>query len=278
MSAYRNIMPGYGAPADQDPPAELDWEMWLGPALQRKYNPNRALYHFRWFWDYSGGQMTNLAAHALDIVHWCLGVPGPQAVTSAGGRFSLRDNGETPDMQDAIFEYPDWTAVWSHREACAGRSESAVPLEFFGPKGSLTLTRSSLIVTPDVKVPPANTVPQFTESHPAGGPKRVEIAGPPELWTRPIEDRSGNARDQFKRHVRNFLDCVKSRKEPLSDLESSHRVATACHLANIALRLGRKVRWNAQREKIIDDVEAARLLVRPFRAPWDKELKALGVG
>src|SRR5947209_10346241 len=89
MTAFRNVMPGFGRPADGDPPAGLDWDLWLGPAPLRKYNPNRCLYHFRWFWDYSGGQMTNLGAHALDIAHWFLGARGPTAVTSAGGRFSL---------------------------------------------------------------------------------------------------------------------------------------------------------------------------------------------
>jgi predicted dehydrogenase len=277
MTNSRNIMPGYGAPADQDPPAELDWEMFLGPAPLRKFNPNRAIYHFRWFWDTSGGQMTNFGAHALDIVHWYLGVQGPTAVTSAGGRFSLTDNGETPDTQDAILEYPGWTALWSHREASIGRPDNK-GLEFFGPKGSLAISRGGFVVTPDRKVPPENTVPQFAGAHPTGGPVRVEVAGPPEFWTKPVEDNTGNGREQFKLHVRNFLDCVKSRKQPISDLECAHRVATTCHLANISLRLGRKIRWDPQREEIVGDAEAARWLVRPYRSPWDAELKNLGVG
>jgi predicted dehydrogenase len=277
MAAYRNIMPGYGTPPDQDPPPELDWEMWLGPAPWHKYNPNRAIYHFRWFWDYSGGQMTNLGAHALDIVDWCLGGQVPAAVTSAGGRFSLLDNGETPDTQDTLIEFPSWTAVWSHREASAGRAGNT-GMEFFGPMGSMVLSRAGLVVTPDRRLPPGNTVPQFTEAHPTGGPVRTELGGPPPLWTKPIEDRSGNGRDQLKRHVRNFLDCVRSRGQPISDLESGHRAATICHLANISLRLGRKIRWDAQREEITGDGKAARLLVCPYRQPWDAALKSLGVG
>jgi len=67
---FRNVMPGIGSPPDGAPPPELDYNLWLGPAPQRAYNPNRALYHFRWFWDYSGGQMTNLGHHSLDVVHW----------------------------------------------------------------------------------------------------------------------------------------------------------------------------------------------------------------
>jgi predicted dehydrogenase len=277
MAAFRNVMPGFGSPLDGDPPRELDWELWLGPAPKRRYNPNRAIYHFRWFWDYSGGQMTNLAAHALDIVHWYLDVLGPTAVTSAGGRFSLRDNGETPDTQDALIEYPGWTAVWSHREACAGL-RPRYPVELCGPRGSLALSRSGFLLTADPKVPPENAVPQFTGAHPVGGPKRVPTSGPPPLWTRPQEDRSGNSREQLRLHVRDFLDCVKSRREPVSDLESAHRVATVCHLANISLRLGRKLRWDARAEKVVGDAEAERWLVRPYRAPWDRELQGLGVG
>jgi predicted dehydrogenase len=274
MQAFRNIMPGYGSPADRDPPRELDWDLMLGPAPFHRYNPNRAIYHFRWFWDYSGGQMTNLGAHSLDIVHWYLGVRGPAAVTSAGGRFSLRDNGETPDTQDALFEYPGWTAVWSHREAARGQP-GASGLEFFGPKGSLAISRKGFVVTADAKAEPGNTVPQFAGAHPVGGPKAVPRSGPTQYWTEALKDESGDPRAQFRAHVRDFLDCVKSRRQPAADVEAGHRVATACHLANLALRLGRKVRWDAAKEEIVGDAEAARMLVRPYRAPWDAELKAL---
>jgi len=81
---------------DQAPPPELDYDLWLGGAPQRPYNPNRAIYHFRWFWDYSGGQMTNLASTRSMSLHWITGVKGANAVTSAGGRYFLEDNGECP--------------------------------------------------------------------------------------------------------------------------------------------------------------------------------------
>ena len=275
MGVYRNVMPGFGKPADGEPPADLDYDNWLGPAPRRKYNPNRAIYHFRWFWDYSGGQMTNLAAHQIDIIDWYLGTAGPTAVTSVGGRNTLQDNGETPDTQDSIIEYPGFTAVWSHREACAGQTQTT--LEFCGPKGSLTVSRTGFKLVGDKKVPPENMVPQFAGAHPVGGPKAV-AAGAEEFWAKATEDKSGDAREQFKLHARHFLDCVKTREAPVSDLESGHRVATACHLANIALRLGRRVRWDAKREEVIDDAAANRMLVREYRTPWDKELKALGVG
>jgi predicted dehydrogenase len=278
MQVYRNIMPGYGSPADCSPPAQLDWDLWLGPAPARPYNPNRALYHFRWFWDYSGGQMTNLGAHALDIAHWVLGSKGPLAVCSMGGRFSLRDNGETPDTQDALFEYPGWTAVWSHREASRGQAVP-YPMELFGPRGSLAISRKGFVLAADRKLDPATTIPQFAGAHPTGGPASVSPSEKSsQLWTKPIEDKSGDVRGQLRAHVRNFLDCVRSRRQPVADLESGHAVAVACHLANISLRLGRRIVWNSQREEIVNDAEAARHLVRPYRAPWDRELRALGVG
>jgi predicted dehydrogenase len=277
MSSYRNIMPGYGSPADREPPPEIDWNLWQGPAPLRKYNPNRCIYHFRWFWDYSGGQITNLGQHSLDIVHWILGPEGPKSISSIGGRFSLLDNGETPDIQDALFEYPGWTAIWSHREASRGPIHP-FGLEFFGTKGSLAISRRRFIVTPDPRVAPESTVPQFAGPPPVGGPSAVKESQPKQLWTEPITDETGDPQAQFRQHVRNFLDCVKSRQTPLSDLESGHRVVSACHLANISLRQGRMIRWDSSKEEIFGDAEASKMLVRPYRTPWDAELKALGVG
>ncbi|HWB08703.1 MAG TPA: Gfo/Idh/MocA family oxidoreductase [Pirellulales bacterium] len=282
MQAYRNVMPGFGSPADCEPPAELDWNAFLGPAPSRPYNPNRGIYHFRWFWDYSGGQMTNLGHHALDIMHWYLGGE-LESVSSSGGRFALEDNGETPDTQDALFSIlsadrkTGYTAVWSHRESAAA-PEQYSPIEFFGTKGSLAISRRGFKITPDKKVPPENRVPQYAGAHPVGGPKRVETAGGEEYWTASLED-TGSEREQFTGHVRNFLDCVKSRSAPISDLESAHRVSTMCHLANLSLRAGRKLRWDAGRQAIVDDEgeAAGTLLRRPYRSPWDEELRALGI-
>jgi len=270
MGLVRNVMPGFGAPPDSDPPPGMNYGLWLGPAPQRPYNPHRALYHFRWFWDYSGGQMTNLGAHQLDILHWAMKVKAPLAVASSGGRLALADNGETPDTQDALFEYPGFTAVWSHREASRGGG-AGEGLEFFGTKGSLALSRSGYQVFPDLKIPPQNQIPRF-RGHPAGGPQPTpNVATPP--WCEAVKEKASN--DLLTSHVRNFLDCVKSRQQPASNLEEAHGVATACHLANISLRLGRKVRWEAEREEIVGDAEASAMLARPYRKPWDQALEDL---
>jgi predicted dehydrogenase len=203
MGSFRNIMPGFGAPTDTTPPNDLDYDMWLGPAPKRPYNPKRSLYHFRWFWDYSGGQMTNLGAHEIDVVQWAMQVKGPAAVYSTGGRFALEDNGETPDTQDALFEYPGFTSLFSCREASLGHRGEGI-LDFYGTKGSLSIERGGFEVHPDMKIDPANAIPVFT-GHPAGGPKRS--SAPPEPWIQPYK-MAGSSQEQFDLHARNFLDCV----------------------------------------------------------------------
>ena len=273
----RNILPGYGTPEGDEPPPHLDWEMLLGPAPNVPYNDKRAIYHFRWFWDYSGGQMTNLGQHSFDIAYWFLGVKGPRAVTSFGGRWLLDDLGETPDTQEAIFEFPDEKLVmtWTDREC--SRGDGGLGLDFYGEKGSMSINRSGFRTEADENIPPANTVPQFTGAHPAGGPERVEIRQK-EYWTEDIDDDTGSSAEQFKLHVEDFLASIRSRKQPVSPLEDGHAVATHCHLANLSLRLGRRLEWDPETEEILNDYEASRMLVRPYRAPWDRELRALGVG
>jgi predicted dehydrogenase len=275
---FRNVMPGIGSPPDSDPPPELDWEMLLGPAPARRYNPNRGLYHFRWFWDYSGGQMTNLGHHSLDVVHWFFGLKGPRAVSSAGGRFFLKDNGEVPDVQDAIIEYPRFPAVVQFRECGSGGVAGSMgALTFLGSKGTMLLGRDGYEIVPDKKVTPVNTFAKIIGGHPVGGPQPVsEPEGA--LWCEAASDKSGDWKAQYVEHAKNFLACVKSRATPNSDLASSHHVSKTCHLANLSLRLGRKLRWDDQTEAVVGDPEANAMLTRPYRTPWDRELKALGVG
>jgi len=272
---FRNISPGIGNPPDSDPPAELDWEMLLGPAPQRPFNPNRGLYHFRWFWDYSGGQMTNLGHHSLDIVHWIYDLKAPRAVSASGGRYFLKDNAEVPDSQDAIIEYPGFRAVVQFREVSTGGATSTMgALTFFGTHGTMTLGRDGFQIIPDPKVDPVNTFAKIIGGHPVGGPQPVpEEEGI--TWCEPMSDKSGDWKQQYIDHAHNFVDCIKSRATPNSDLASSHWVSTTCHLANISTRTGRKVTWDHAANDIQGDAEASAMLTRPYRSPWDRELKAL---
>ncbi len=275
MSSFRNIMPGFGTPADDAPPTEFDYDMWLGPAPKRPYNPHRGLYHFRWYWDYSGGQMTNLGAHSIDIAQWYMGVKGPKSVTSIGGRLAIEQAGETPDTQDAIYDYGGFTSIWSHREANQGkRAPGTFGLEFHGTKGTLGVSRAGFEVTPDMKSDPTNLIPVF-QGQPGGGPQRSQVK--PEPWVEAMKE-PGSSNEQFDLHVRNFLDCIRSRQRSVADVEDGHQTAVACHLANMSLRLGRKIQWDPEKEAIIGDREASAHLERPYRKPWDQVLKSFNVG
>ncbi len=275
VTSFRNVTPGFGNPPDQAPPSELDYAMWLGPAPERPYNPNRAIYHFRWFWDYSGGQMTNLGHHSIDIAHWALPDRRPKAVFSAGGRFTLRDNCEVPDVQDTIVEYPDFHLVSQIRECAAAATAQNTPsLVFHGTKGTLLISRDGFEIVPDKKELPGNIVARIMGGHPVGGPQ-ADPSQKPQLWTEAVKDQSGDRANQVIEHARNFLECVKSRQQPKSDLASAHEVSTVCHLANISLRLGRRIRWDGDKEDVIGDTEASAMLTRTYRSPWEAELKAL---
>jgi hypothetical protein len=88
---------------------------------------------------------------------------------------------------------------------------------------------------------------------------------------------AGTSAEQLNLHVRNFIDCIKSRQRPIADVEGGHHTAIACHLANISLRVGRKIKWNSDTEEIVGDREASAMLVRPYRKPWDEALRSLAL-
>jgi predicted dehydrogenase len=251
----RNVMPGFTPRELQGGlTPELDWDLWLGPAPAVPFDPFRCIYHFRWFWSHSGGQMTNWGAHDLDIVRWALGAAAPASVSGFGGRFALQDGGETPDVQEVLYHFPEarlgggpsmrpgCVVSWTVREVGAARGE---PIVFHGTKGSLALSRRGFAVTPEVwKADSKNEKPAMD----------------------PLEGRAGPEMDAA--HVRNFLDCVKSRARPAADVEDGHLTAAMCHLGNISTRLGRGLRWDAAREELLGDAEASARLHYEYRAPW----------
>ncbi|HEX4945951.1 MAG TPA: Gfo/Idh/MocA family oxidoreductase [Blastocatellia bacterium] len=247
----RNVVPGFKPESllkgKTDCPSDLNWDMYLGPAPKVPYDPFRFLYHFRWFWDYSGGQMTNWGAHNLDIARWALQAKAPMAVASFGGRYEIKDGGETPDVQEVLYQFPNAVVTWSGREVNRHRDEYLV---FHGTKGTLSIMRSGFTVVPEVwKAISKNTTPAM----------------------QPMEMK-GDGNEAQTLHIRNFLDCVKSRKRPNADVEDGHLTAAMCHLGNIATRLNRMLKWDAERELFLGDREANQMLSRPYRKPWKLEV------
>jgi len=268
---YLNMSPdGIGQAADSTPPAGLDWDFYLGPAPQVPFNKNRFLVTYRWFWDYAGGMATDYGTHRLDSVHQIMGVDAPRSAVAAGGRYELKDGAETPDALQITYEYPSfilsYEASMMNDHGCGGRTpgkkyyltrtsdDRPHGMAFYGTKGSLFVDRVGFQVYPE---PKGESGPGAVTSARGGNEgfrcERVEVAG---------ADGTGL-------HLKNFIDCVRSRQKPVADVETGHRSTTVPHLGNIAFRTGHKIHWDAEREEILGDAGATALLDREARKPWD---------
>ena len=248
---YGNTYPdGIGHPPDSDPPPGLDWDLWLGPASDRPFNANRfgvflddngnytRWASFRWFWDYAGGMMTDWGVHLIDIVQWAMDVDYPEAVATMGGKFYLEDNRETPDTIQATYQYPGFVCTYENR-VCNGHALEGhgYGIMFHGAAGTLFIDRAGFEVMPEAD---SDLMPMQAQ-------------------------RVGNS---HRRHVRNFLDCVKTRQQPISDIEIGHRSSSTAILGNIAYRAGRRIAWDGEKEEVVGDADANVLVAYHYRDPW----------
>jgi predicted dehydrogenase len=206
--------------------------------------------------------MTNLATHDIDRVQFVMKATAPTMIYSAGGRLCLEDDGETPDTQDTLFNYPGFTLLHSFREGNAGGEGNSI--RFFGTKGTASLGERNFDVRPEMKGDPADQIPHFN-GHPPGGP--VFTNTKPVPWI--AAEKVATQEDSLILNKRDFLESIRTRKMPFCDIEVGHRVSAACHLGNISLKLGRALRWDPVKEEVIGDKEATAMLVRPYRQPWD---------
>ena len=237
--AYLDWLPSVGKPADCLPPAGIDYDMWLGPAAQHTFNPNRFHFNFRWFWDYAGGLMTDWGVHLLNMIFMGTPAEWPKSVVSSGGKYVLDDNSETPDSQVTTYEFPNYMLVWEHKAGLAvGINNHPWGIAWYGTEGTIIMNDAGWEVIPEKRK--ANLEPEKHKS-------------------------SGNPRPA---HIRNFLDCIKSRQQPVLNLERGHFVSTIAHLGNIAYRSGSKITWDAEKEQIIGNAEANKLVSVEYRKPW----------
>jgi predicted dehydrogenase len=254
---------GIGNPADSEPPRGFDWEKWLGPAPKVPYNLNRTFYRFRWFYDYSGGQVTNFGVHYIDFIQWALGQPAPLAVTAMGGKFGgIQDNREIPDTLEAVWQYPGETLVtFSQFNATAAPAGlRGGEIEFRGTKGTLYVQGNGYEIVPDAitehEFPARSPVDRAYERQWRAGEKPV------------ISPRKATGDSDTAHHARNFLDCVKSRRECHCDVETGHRSTSATLMANIALKTRSLLEWDAEHERFTNRPEANQFLTAPYRAPY----------
>jgi predicted dehydrogenase len=201
---------------------KLDWKRWLGPAPDQPFRPER-FYQWRHFWDFGGGCLTDLMTHWIDVVHWYMDVEAPLSAAAAGHNYNIK-LWEAPDTVTATLEFPR-----NFMTAYLGTYVSKVDdggLEFRGDKGTLKIDRARLaFYRDDAAWAPGTHTPE------------------PEIFVR-------SRGDGTLTHLANWLDCIRTRKTPNAHIRVGHQAARTAHLANAALRAGRKVRWDAKGEKI----------------------------
>ena len=223
---------------DADPPAALDWDLWLGPAPRRSYNANRCHRLFRHFWDYSGGTYSDFWCHIADLMYWALDLrDAPVHIRTAGAR-PATGMAETPGWIDVDYQYPRLHVTWTSRTPTfPGAARRHIGARFVGSEGTLVSDYTSRVIFLDGKE--LNDVPEVPRTLP----------------------RSPG-------HHRNFLDSVKSRVPASSNLDYAFPLTTPMYLACIAHRLGRPLQWDAAAEQFVADPEATARLRKRHRRPW----------
>jgi predicted dehydrogenase len=242
-------------PPDTAPPPTLDWEMWTGPAPLRPYN---ALVHprgWRSFMAYGNGTLGDMCIHMLDMVRWLLGLGMPRRISSTGSRFDPSAKVDITDTQTATFDYGELQVVWNHRRY-------GPPVDPRYPWGATLYGDKGLLKASVLRW-------DFVPNDGSAG-RQEEVAY--ELDRFP-EDRDEPDLEQhvapgLRAHLRNFLDCVRTRERPVADIEEGYVSTTACLLANLSLQLGRTLEWDAAAGRVLCDEPANALLRRPYRAPW----------
>jgi predicted dehydrogenase len=246
--AYRlsNMYPtGIGIAPDAEPPEGLDWDMWLGPRPKRLFNENIYPYKFRW-WDLYSSQLGNWGVHYLDAMRWVVGEVAPSSVCALGGKYAVKDARTIPDTLEVTYELPSgMLMVFGQYEANGNPALAWGEVELRGTEGTLYATESGFKIIPEKGG-------QFVESGP-----RME----------PMDGKS-SGEDSTDAHIRNFLECMRSRKRPNADVEDGHRSTTFSLLGNISLATRSRIDWDWKHERITRPEEANELLHYRYREPW----------
>ncbi|MDM8008403.1 MAG: Gfo/Idh/MocA family oxidoreductase [Phycisphaerae bacterium] len=264
---YGNESPdGLGSDPDSDPPASVDYNLWLGPAPERKFNKRRFHSSWRWYFDYGCGMVGDWNVHLQDIVMWTLDTPYPTSVCSMGGHYILADDRDTPDTMVTIYKFPpSKLAPKGHVHTYTLRKASGKPwhkggigMDFHGTNGFLHMTRGGWEVEPDLE----------DWNRPGSEPRIDPVKEMGEYHKKDVEGHNV--------HVENFLECVQSREKPIASIEQHYTSVVACHLANVSLRVGRQIFWNHEKElcfmdekMTIEDKEANKFLGREYRKGFE---------
>jgi predicted dehydrogenase len=254
----------YSMRANGNPPVApvpdfLDYELWTGPAPLRPYD---GIPHKRWwrtFMEYGNGIMGDMCVHMLDTAQWMLGLGWPKRVSSTGGIYVQKDGkSNISDTQTAVFEFEGLNAVWQHRTwGLPPDPDYPWALFIYGEKGVLKAsTRRADFIPNDKKTKPISFECVY---------EREQF--PEDVTEKDIEL---NAAPATRRHMLDFLAAVEKRSRPVADVELGHISTASCILANVAMKLGRPLRYDPTKREVMGDREATQLLARAYRAPWKR--------
>ena len=236
---------------DTAPPEGVDYDLWLGPAPQRPFNPNRFHYKWHWFWEYSGGDIINDGVHQMDLARWIAGRTLPNAVLSSGANYVLRDDRDTPDTQTVTWEFDGLTmaleqTLWTpymKKHPFELRDQDALPnWPFAGTRIEVYGTRQFMFL-----------------GRMGGGWQAVDGDG------NTVALQPGKFSPANSAHVANFLDCVRTRKRPAADIEDGHYSTLLGHYGNIAYRTRKRLEIDPATEGFLHSDDAQALVRRPYR-------------
>jgi predicted dehydrogenase len=264
---YANLMPGGLAETpDERAPADLDWDMYLGPAPYVPFNRARFLRSYRGFFDYAGGWITDFGVHRFDTIHQVMGQDKPRAVSASGGRFAVGGMSDQPDVLQVTYEYPGFVMSYEavntngfgafartskdrRMHGASGQFDRPNGMAFYGSNGLIVADRLGFEVFPD---------------EPRNGALQSGKLDAPSL-----EYRAVNGEEPSALHAAHFVRCIREGETPRASALTGHRSSLIAHLGNIAFKTGNKLWWDGDREDFVADREASLRLGRKARPPWD---------
>ena len=243
-------------PPDATPPENLDYEMWTGPAPLRPYNPLVHPRRWRAFMEYGNGIVGDMCVHMLDMVRWMMALGWPLHVSSNGGILvDKASKANITDTQEATFDFGDVKVVWTHRSwGHAPDPKYPWGATFYGEKGTLKASVMGYDFTPVGKGESIHKDVKY------------ELDEYPEDKTEAELEK--HVAPAIRGHMRDLLAAIETRSKPVADIEQGHISTASCILANMSQKLGRSLKWDSAKQRVIGDDEANRLLARPYRAPW----------
>ncbi len=247
--AYMDWLKSIPVRQDTSVPIGVDYNRWLGPAPKRAFNENRFHFTFRWFWDYAGGLMTDWGVHLLDIALWGMKAETPNRIISSGGKFAYPNSAmETPDTQQAIFEFDNFNMTWEHANGIGlGPFQRSHGVAFIGNNGTLVVDREKWEVLPET----------------------YELNGSLNSKVQPIKQKFAKEGESgLNQHTSNFINAIRIDEKLSCDINMGSLAAINAHMGNVAFKTRESLSWDEKLWSFGSNKQANKLMVPEYRMPW----------